>query len=140
MNVNKLRGALLRRKQATTSPPLDVESALHQLTEIRAKIPYLENAARPVEDGLTRSSDGMPLQTIVDFEFSALKEALAALGDDISAALARGAARAQERALQTHSAVEDLSCDPEPEVFMKLLDEMREVFEMYFGESIPGEA
>jgi hypothetical protein len=84
MNIKKLRGAVLRRKEATTPQQLDAESILQDLAAIRKKIPFLESAPRLFEDGRARASDGMPLQTVEDFEYAAIEDALESLCTDLS--------------------------------------------------------
>lgn len=138
MNIHKLRGVVLRRKKATTPPPLDVESVLRELAAVRASIPYLEDVARPGEDGLTYTVDGLPLEfeSIADFEFAVLEDALTAVAEDFLAAVVRAEARAKERARQANSAVDPLGRDPEHEAFMKLGARMRELCESCCREAI----
>jgi hypothetical protein len=138
MNINKLRGPVLLRKQARTPPPLNVESILQELAAIRASIPYLEDVARPGEDGLAHTVDGLPLEfeTIADFEFAVLEDALTALAEDFLAAVTRAEARAKERARQANSTFDPSGRDPEHEAFMKLGARMRELYESCCREAI----
>jgi hypothetical protein len=137
MNAKKLRSVILRRKQGMTPQKLDVESVLEQLAAIRTRIPFLEATPRPVEDGLTRASDGMPLQTVEDFEWAALEAALETLADDLAVGIAQKQAAMVEEALQFYYATEEMARDPEHADLIEHVEKMRAAYESDFGKPIP---
>ena len=122
-----------------TSDKLDAELILRELAAIRKKIPFLDEGAPPrqAEDGRSRSTDDMPLETEEDFEWAAVVEGFESLGRDLSAAIDRKKAAVMEKALNVYYNLEEASRDPENAHLIEQVEEMRAAYEREYGRPIP---
>ncbi|HJQ40294.1 MAG TPA: hypothetical protein VKB93_24380 [Thermoanaerobaculia bacterium] len=116
---------------------LNAEPILRKLAEMRASIPYLDEAPpRRADDGRT-TLDGLPLETAEDFEYAAVAAGLQSLADDLSAVIEQKRARAEEQALEIYYAAEELARDPEHADLIPHVERMREAYQHDYGCAIP---
>ena len=116
---------------------LDAEPILRKLAEMRASIPYLDEAPpRPADEGRT-ALDGIPLETAEDFEYAAVAAGLQSLADDLSAVIEQKRAHAEAQALEVYYAAEELARDPEHADLIPHVERMRQAYRNDHGHDIP---
>ena len=138
MNTRKLRRVLTLPKRTTTPTKLPAELILGVLTTMRKQIPFLNQAPpRPSEDSRTRAIDGLPLETVEDFEWAAVIDGIESLANDLAAVVAQKQAAVLEEALRVYYITEELARDPEHADLIELVEKMRAAYERDFGKPIP---
>jgi len=138
MSLKKFRRGVIPPKETKIAKKLDANRILGTLAGIRKKIPFLdEGAPRQTEDVRTRSTDGLPLQTVEDFEWAAVIDGFESLANDVSAVVARKRAELLEMALRAYYAAEELSRDPAHAHLIEEVEKMRAAYERDFGRPIP---
>jgi hypothetical protein len=117
---------------------LNAEPILRKLAEMRASIPYLDEAPpRPADDGRTTALDGFPLETAEDFEYAAVAAGLQSLADDLSAVIEQKRAWAEEQALEIYYTAEELARDPKHADLIPVVERLRQAYQHDHGCAVP---
>jgi len=113
--------------------PIDTESILRRLSEIRQMLPLDETIPRKQRpDERARG-----IETSADFDYAAVADAFESMAEELSAVVERKRAKALEDALRVYYTAEELAHDPAHAELIPYVEAMRRAYEQSYGKPIP---